>query len=119
MRPSLPFAAALVLALGGSATAHAFLDHADPRVGSTSAKPPAQVSLWFTEGLEPSFCQVSVSGPAGFSGAGKAHAAPGDARRLVVDLRGPAPPGTYTVRWRVMSVDTHVTSGDFSFKVAP
>ncbi len=28
-------------------------------------------------------------------------------------------PGTYRVVWRVLSVDTHVTEGDFSFDVVP
>jgi methionine-rich copper-binding protein CopC len=28
-------------------------------------------------------------------------------------------PGTYRVTWRVLSVDTHVTEGDFTFDVAP
>ena len=26
-------------------------------------------------------------------------------------------PGTYRVKWRVLSVDTHVTEGDFTFRV--
>ncbi len=31
----------------------------------------------------------------------------------------PLPPGTYKVIWRVLSVDSHVTEGDFTFRVAP
>ena len=31
----------------------------------------------------------------------------------------PVPPGTYTVIWRVLSVDTHRTQGDFTFRVGP
>jgi methionine-rich copper-binding protein CopC len=27
-------------------------------------------------------------------------------------------PGRYRVKWRVLSVDTHVTEGDYSFDVA-
>jgi methionine-rich copper-binding protein CopC len=27
-------------------------------------------------------------------------------------------PGRYQVKWRVLSVDTHVTEGDYSFDVA-
>jgi len=30
----------------------------------------------------------------------------------------PLAPGTYRVKWRVLSVDTHVTEGDFTFRVA-
>jgi copper resistance protein C len=111
----------LVLALGvnTAAQAHAFLDHAEPRVGSVVAKPPTSVRLSFTEGLEVVFCRVTVTGPAGFGGAGPARAVPGDPKSLAVDLRSPTPPGAYLVRWRVLSVDTHVTEGDFSFQVRP
>jgi methionine-rich copper-binding protein CopC len=28
-------------------------------------------------------------------------------------------PGQYRVEWRVVSVDTHVTQGDFAFRVVP
>jgi methionine-rich copper-binding protein CopC len=30
----------------------------------------------------------------------------------------PLEPGRYRVTWRVLSVDTHVTEGDFTFEVA-
>ena len=75
------------------------------------------VQLWFTEGLEPAFCRVSVTGPPGFHGAGPAKPVAGDPRSLALDLGAPVPPGTYVVRWRVLSADTHVTEGDFSFRV--
>ena len=110
--------AALALA-PGAAVAHAFLDHASPRVGSKVATAPQSVRLWFTQGVVPAFCQVTVTGPQGFGGAGAAHPAPGDDHSLIVDLRGSTPRGVYTVRWRVVSVDTHRTEGDFSFQVGP
>ena len=107
------------LALAGAAQAHAFLDRADPRVGAVIRQAPRSLRLWFTQRLVAPFCQVTVTGPAGFGGAGPSHAAPGDPQSLVVDLRGPTPPGRYTVRWRVVSVDTHMTQGDFAFTVRP
>jgi copper resistance protein C len=109
----------LAFSLFTAARAHALLDRADPRVGSVVPKPPTEVRLTFTEGLEVVFCRVSVTGPAGFGGAGAVRPVRGDPRSLVVDLRAPTPPGTYVVRWRVLSVDTHVTEGDFSFQVRP
>jgi methionine-rich copper-binding protein CopC len=27
------------------------------------------------------------------------------------------PPGTYTVRWRVLSIDADVTEGSFTFRI--
>jgi methionine-rich copper-binding protein CopC len=44
---------AILFAGATVALAHAFLERADPRVGSTVRTPPAQVRLWFTEQLEP------------------------------------------------------------------
>ena len=108
---------ALIALAPAAAAAHAFLDHADPRVGSATVKAPTRIQLWFTEGLEPAFCRVIVTGPPGFRGAGPAKPVAGDPRSLAVDLGGPVPPGAYIVRWRVLSADTHVTEGDFSFRV--
>jgi hypothetical protein len=40
----------------------------------------------------------------------------GDRTQLRVPLKT-LPPGTYKVIWRVLSVDTHRTQGDFTFRV--
>lgn len=112
----LAIALALTLAPAIAAQAHAFLDHADPKVGAEVAR-ARQVRLWFTEALAPAFCRVTVTGPPGFGGAGPARTAPGDPKSLVVDLHPPVPAGLYVVHWRVVSVDTHTTQGEFTFKV--
>ena len=49
----------------GKAVAHAFLDHAEPRVGNKVATPPREVTLWFTQKLEPAFSSVTVTNAAG------------------------------------------------------
>jgi methionine-rich copper-binding protein CopC len=102
-----------------AADAHAFLDRADPRVGSVLSHAPPAIRLKFTQGIVVPFCRVTVTGPPGFGGAGAPHAIAGDPLSLAVDLKGPTPAGTYVVRWRALSVDTHVTEGDFSFQVKP
>ena len=109
---------AVLLSVAG-ATAHAFLERADPRVGSTVRTPPAQVRIWFTEGLEPAFSAAQVVNEAG-QRVDKADSQvdPSDRTLLRVSLP-PLPPGTYKVIWRVLSVDSHVTEGDFTFRVAP
>ena len=50
--------------------------------------------------------------------AGKATVDPKDRRLLQIDLT-PLPSGTYRVKWRAVSVDTHATEGDFNFTVKP
>jgi copper resistance protein C len=93
--------------------AHAFLDHADPRVGSTVPSPSA-LTLQFTESIEPAFCRVEVVGPAGNIEIGPIEH-PGPAMLRVA--LPPLPPGDYTVQWAVVSVDTHPTGGRFTFSV--
>ena len=46
----------------------------------------------------------------------KPHIAPGDDRKLLVDLPD-LHAGHYTVTWHVTSVDTHKTEGSFQFSV--
>ena len=118
-RLSATFMALVVLGGVTLAGAHAFLERAEPRVGSTVRTPPAQVRLWFTEQLEPAFSSVRVVNASGEQvDKGDAHVDPSAPKQLRISL-SPLPPGTYKVIWRVLSVDTHVTEGDFTFRVAP
>ena len=113
------FAILGALAAAPYAIAHAFLDHASPRVGSTVRGAPPAVKLWFTEELEPAFSTIRVLDKNGKPvDRGDAHVDKSDRTLLEVALP-PLEPGTYRVRWRVVSVDTHVTEGDFTFGVAP
>jgi methionine-rich copper-binding protein CopC len=101
------------------AGAHAFLERADPRVGSTVHSSPPLVRLWFTEQLEPAFSSVQVVNDAGQRvDKGDAQVDPSAPKQLRISLSS-LPPGTYKVIWRVLSVDTHVTEGNFIFRVAP
>lgn len=113
-----PLLAVLLWGVAG-AGAHAFLDHADPRVGSTVKAPPAQVRLWFTEGLEPAFSGAHVLNDAGQRVDKTDSQVDSSDRTLLRVSLPPLAPGTYKVIWRVLSVDSHVTEGDFTFRVAP
>jgi len=112
-------AALLLLCLGtGAAQAHALLDHADPRVGNT-VKSPRIVSLWFTQNLESSFSTINVLDANGTRmNAGNAVVDSRDRKLLRVPVRV-LPAGSYTVKWHVLSVDTHTTEGSFTFHVGP
>jgi methionine-rich copper-binding protein CopC len=106
----------LLLLATGEATAHAVLDHAEPRVGNTVATAPREVTLWFTQKLEPAFSTITVTNAAGQRvDTGKTRVS---GSQMSVSLR-PGGPGTYRVMWRALSVDTHTTDGNFSFKVGP
>jgi methionine-rich copper-binding protein CopC len=101
------------------AAAHAFLERAEPRVGSTVHQAPTEVRLWFTEQLEPAFSTAEVRNPAGqVVSTARASVDASDRKQLRVPVSS-LTPGSYKVSWRVLSVDTHVTEGDFTFRVAP
>ena len=99
------------------AYAHAFLDQARPAVGSTVHGSPAEIRLSFTSPLEPAFSSVKVLDTSGRQV---------DRKDNQVDQRDPAQikvtvptlaNGTYRVVWHALSVDSHVTDGDFTFEV--
>ena len=108
---------AIVASAAPAVWAHAFLDHAIPAVGSSVPAPPTAVTLWFTQNLEPAFSGMTVSNAAGERvDLGNVRVVPGGPDQLQVGLK-PLPPGTYTVSWHVVSVDTHPTQGNFTFDV--
>ena len=96
------------------AFAHAFLDHASPRVGSTVASAPHELTLWFTQKLEPAFSTVTVTNAVGQRvDTGKPRVS---GNQMSIALR-PGGIGTYHVTWHALSVDTHTTDGNFTFQV--
>ena len=112
----LTFAISALLTVTAAITAeaHAFLDHAEPRVGSTVPAAPRELVLSYTQNMEPAFSSVEVSDANGARvDLGKPKIS---ASTMRVGLK-PLPPGTYRVRWQVLSVDTHTTEGSFTFHV--
>jgi len=104
----------LLLLATGEASAHAFLDHAEPRVGNKVATAPREVTLWFTQKLEPAFSTITVTNSAGQRvDTGKTRVS---GSQMSISLR-PGGTGTYHVTWHVLSVDTHTTDGSFAFQV--
>ena len=107
----------IVLAGTARLKAHAFLRDAEPGVGSTVPTSPNEVKIRFTENIEPAFSSIQV-----FDASNRQV----DKRDVHLDrsnhalLRVSLPQlglGTYKVVWRVVSVDTHVTNGSFTFRV--
>jgi len=107
----------ILVAASARLEAHAFLKDADPGVGSTIQRSPSEVRIRFTENIEPAVSSIQV-----FDASGKEvdkrdlHLDRSDHALLQVSLQ-PLGAGTYKVSWRVVSVDTHVTSGSFTFRV--
>jgi copper resistance protein C len=115
---SISIIASLALLLSGAtvAFAHGELKRAVPPAGSTVATAPSEVTVTFSEPLE-TFSNVVVRDSTGKQvDKADAHIDKDDRTTMRVSLQ-PLPPGTYTVKWRAVTVDTHHTEGAFTFKV--
>jgi copper resistance protein C len=117
MKSMIPLICVALLISVSSARANAFLDHAEPAVGSTVDVPPKEIKIWFTEELQPALSQIQLFDRHGKS-VTQEHATVDPADPLLLSLPVPAMrPGKYRVSWRVMSVDSHVTVGTFFFAI--
>ena len=97
--------------------AHAFLDHAEPKVGSDNTTAPTEVKVWFTQEIENSLSRIKVLDAQGHQIDKKdSHVDSKDKKLLIVSVDHLAA-GSYKVEWSVVSVDTHKTRGDFKFEV--
>jgi methionine-rich copper-binding protein CopC len=105
----------LLHAKGGIVWAHAYPAVSVPNNDATVKEPPREVRIQFTEGVEITFSRITVKGANGeVVSQGKLRQLAGDT--LAVDLK-PLRPGSYTVEWQVLSVDTHVTEGLLRFTI--
>jgi copper transport protein len=115
---ALPLAGLWLLATGPAAAAHGVLESSEPAGGSSLERPPAAVTLRFSERPDPglSTARVLDSGGRAVAG-GPARPVAGRPLELRVPLAG-LPAGGYTVTWRIVSaVDGHRTDGVFGFGV--
>lgn len=118
--PRFLFIAAIACALlyPAQVKAHAKLERVSPPVGSVMAASPPEIRFTFSEKLEPRFSKARVVSGAGSAVGATVSVDKKRANDLVVNL--PAlPAGKYRVIWRVISVDTHKTEGDYSFEIKP
>jgi copper transport protein len=113
-------AAAVALALPGSAWAHAYLVKTVPTASGILNSPPANVSLTYDEAVEPRFAIISVTNAAGNQETtGPVQRSASDPDTLVVPLRPHLAQGWYLIYWRAISVDGHPVQGAFTYAVGP
>lgn len=115
------FGAALFLLGSLSASpvfAHAHLQQQTPAANSVVSPPPQNLTLNFSEGIEPGFSGVTLTGPEQrIIPVGKAVRNEKDNTQLVIPLSETLGDGLYTVEWHVVSVDGHKTKGQYQFSV--
>ncbi len=100
-----------------SVFAHAIMVKSQPEKDSTITDYQKQVDIWFNEKVAEQFKALAVINSSGKRVDNK------DIRQEVLDLSHiyittpQLPPDTYTVRYRVMSADTHIVTGKFNFTI--
>jgi copper transport protein len=110
---------AACLAAPATAGAHAALLHTSPTASVTVNGSPKQVSLTYSEVIEPKFAVISVTDAAGHSQvAGNPVRDKGNPRQIDVPVRT-LDHGWYLVFWRVISADGHPVRGAYTFAVGP
>ena len=119
-RPLRPLLVALILALltSGVVLAHADIMRSDPAANAVLKQAPSQVTIEFTEPVEPRLSRIDVLYDDGSTADnGDTTRDPNNSNVLQVSLKD-SREGTYIVSWRALSeADGHVTSGAFVYSV--
>ncbi|WP_058960175.1 copper homeostasis periplasmic binding protein CopC [Type-E symbiont of Plautia stali] len=100
------------------ALAHAHLKTPVPADKAVIDSSPQNLTLTFTEDVEPAFSGVEVLNAQNQPMAvEKAKLNDKQHDQLIVPISKPLPSGNYQVNWHVLSVDGHKTKGSYAFSV--
>ncbi len=108
------------LVIPATASAHAILIASNPPMGQATPTAPSAVRLEFSEHItliDPAQdCQV-VSATGTSVESAPCHVNPADVRELDAPLTPHLPDGTYTVRYEIVSADSHVVGAALPFAI--
>ena len=106
----------LLIGAATPASAHSSQLDASPPVNAVLDGPPAQVRIVFDTPLLETGSALVVTGPDGTVISDPSPAV--DAETITAALDPTAPPGTYTVAYRVVSSDGHTVTSSYEYTVA-
>lgn len=97
--------------------AHASLVKAEPARRAVLSTYPKQIRLWFNEEIEADYASLIVLNEKKEAVTDKKPLVhPDDSKSIFLEL-AELPPGKYTVKFRVLSVDGHVVDADYGFTI--
>ena len=119
LRFALP--ALCLMSASGAALAHAHLKSSDPDKNATLKAAPSHILLTFSEPIELSFSAVTITAPdkSEIKAGDLSHGKESDSHVVDAPVTIPAGAGTYSVNWRVLSMDGHKMKGSYQFSIAP
>lgn len=109
--------ASIVLLPAPAVWAHSFPEAENPPAGATLATPPQRITIKYDAPIEKLFASLRVLNPAGRDKAEGPPTVGANGRTLSVNVPK-LPPGRYTVKWRVVGIDSHHTEGSYQFTIA-
>ncbi len=117
---ALPLAICLTLLFPAVASAHAILLRSNPAADSVLSVAPQQVSMWFSEALNPALSTAVVINDQNKRFDNRdVHVSPNDPTEMALTLQSNLPPAVYIVIYRTDSaVDGHILRGSFIFSIA-
>ena len=95
--------------------AHAIMVRSWPEQEETLQEVPAHIQIWFNEEVGEEYAALAVINGDGKRVDNRDGQRDSSDRSLLKVTLPPISPGTYLVRWRVLSADGHVVSGKFNF----
>jgi methionine-rich copper-binding protein CopC len=107
----------VALAMPVPVFAHAIMVRSAPEKDSTITESPKQIDVWFNDKVGTEYKALAVIDSKGNRV---------DNKDLVQETFDPShlyatvpnlPPDTYTVRYRVVSIDTHIVTGKYQFTI--
>ena len=116
MNIRISVAAFALCIISAPAFAHAHLKVSNPAADSSVASAPKELTLTFTEQLEPALSGVAVTNDKGQVVEAKPAVVSGDTMTVTVKK---LPAGLYHVAWHAVAVDTHRTEGKYDFTIKP
>jgi len=113
---SLLLTVALLLATRTPIQAHAELRRSDPEAGAVLDRSPLEVSAWFSSQLSTGSKIGVFDGQFQAVDKGETFIDASDATRMRAEVN-PLAPGRYTVNWKAVAIDGHVSNGSYDFTV--
>jgi copper resistance protein C len=110
---------AVIASASQAARMGVLLVRAEPGVGLTVTGPVRELRLYFDQGVVPAASSVQVTNSAGVTiPTARPAGDPSDQQTLIVRFGRALLPGTYQVKWHVVSFNEIPASGTYRFTVA-
>jgi methionine-rich copper-binding protein CopC len=98
-------------------SAHTHLEKSEPGKNAVLSSAPSGVRLTFSSRIEADYSKIEVTDPEGKRVNEEKVTGSEDHRAIETVLNKDLKPGTYQVKWNVISGDGHRVKGEYSFTV--